>query len=254
MMLNPAIGEVSILLAFMAGIVSFLSPCVLPLIPGYVSMVSNVSFDELQTGSTADVKLKKVLFPSLMFVLGFTIVFVLLGMSASFAGSFLTSHKNLFLQISGGLILLFGLFVMELIKIPQLYRERRMNLPGKNLGMAGTVLLGVAFGFGWTPCVGPILSSILAFVATTEDTGRGALLLSTYSLGLGLPFILTGLALSRALSAFSWVKRHYTMYKYVVGGVLVLVGTLMLTNNLFYLNIYGQRALDLVGIDFWQRF
>lgn len=238
----------------MAGVVSFLSPCVLPLIPGYISLVSKLSYDELTTSKNADVQLRKILFPSLIFVLGFTIVFVLLGMSASYAGSFLSSHKNLLMQISGGVIILFGLFVMELIKIPKLYQEKKFDLSTKNLGIFGTLLLGIAFGFGWTPCVGPILSSILAFVATTEDTALGALLLATYSLGLGIPFILTGLALSRALSAFAWIKGNYGIYKYSIGGMLLLVGLLMLSNNLFYLNIYGQKALDMLGIDFWQRF
>ncbi|MCZ6469534.1 MAG: sulfite exporter TauE/SafE family protein, partial [Candidatus Dadabacteria bacterium] len=150
--------------------------------------------------------------------------------------------------------ILFGLFSMDIIKIPQLYRERRLNIPEGNLGLVGTFLLGIAFGFGWTPCVGPILASILLYASTSEGAGKGAALLFVYSIGLGLPFILTGLALSKALTAFGWIKRHYNLYKIIVGGTLVAVGLLMLTNNLFYLNIYGQRALDFIGVDFWKTF
>lgn len=246
-------GEVSWVFAFLAGVVSFLSPCVLPLIPGYVSLVSKLSFEEL-SGCTPENKVKRILIPSIFFVLGFSVVFVLLGASASYIGSFLQQNKILLLQISGAIIILFGLFSMDIIKIQQLYRDRRFNLPLQNLGLIGTFLLGFAFGFGWTPCVGPILASILLYASTTEATGKGAALLFVYSAGLGLPFLLTGLALSTALSAFTWIKKHYGFYKITVGGTLVIVGILMVTNNLFYLNIYGQKILDFAGIDFWKSF
>jgi cytochrome c-type biogenesis protein len=120
--------------------------------------------------------------------------------------------------------------------------------------LIGVFFLGIAFGFGWTPCVGPILASILLYASTSEGAGKGAALLFTYSVGLGLPFIITGLALSKALTAFGWIKRHYGLYKVIVGGTLIVVGILMVTNNLYYLNIYGQRALDWAGIDFWKSF
>jgi cytochrome c-type biogenesis protein len=246
-------GEVSWIFAFLAGIVSFLSPCVLPLIPGYISLVSKLSFNELTECSTEN-RIKKILIPSIFFVLGFSVVFVLLGASASYVGVFLRENKILLLKISGIVIILFGLFSMDIIKIPQLYRERRLNLPHRNVGLIGTFLLGFAFGFGWTPCVGPILASILLYASTTEAAGKGAALLFVYSVGLGLPFIITGLALSTALGAFGWIKKHYGFYKFVVGGTLVAVGLLMVTNSLFYLNIYGQKVLDLAGIDFWKSF
>jgi cytochrome c-type biogenesis protein len=169
-------------------------------------------------------------------------------------GVFLRQNKVLLLKISGIIVVLFGLFSMDIIKIPQLHRERRFNLPHRNLGLIGTFLLGFAFGFGWTPCVGPILASILLYASTTEAAGKGAALLFVYSAGLGIPFIITGLALSTALGAFSWIKKHYGFYKFVVGGTLVAVGILMVTNSLFYLNIYGQKVLDLAGIDFWKSF
>ncbi|HXG30422.1 MAG TPA: cytochrome c biogenesis protein CcdA, partial [Thermodesulfobacteriota bacterium] len=157
-------------------------------------------------------------------------------------------------KISGAIIIIFGLFTMNIIKIPQLYRNRRISLPEGDLGVFGTFLLGVAFGFGWTPCVGPILASILLYASTAEAVGKGAALLLVYSIGLGVPFLLTGVALSRALRAFSWIKRHYGLYNTVVGGALVIIGVLMLTNNLYYLNIYGQKALDWAGLDFWKGF
>jgi len=251
--LTAPVGEISWLFAFLAGVVSFLSPCVLPLIPGYISLVSKLSFEEL-SGCTPESKVRKILIPSIFFVLGFSAVFVMLGASASYIGSFIQQNKILLLKISGIIIILFGLFSMDVIKIPQLYRERRLNLPHHKLGLIGTFFLGIAFGFGWTPCVGPILASILLYASTAEATGKGAALLLVYSAGLGLPFLLTGLALSTALGAFTWIKKHYGVYKITVGGTLVVVGILMLTNNLFYLNIYGQKLLDFAGIDFWKSF
>lgn len=251
--MNPAEVQVSWVIAFLAGIISFLSPCVLPLIPGYVSMVSKMSFEEL-TGDRTDGKTGRILIPSLLFVLGFSTVFVTLGASASYIGTFLHENKVLLLRISGVIIILFGLFSMDILKIPQLYRERRLNFTDGNLGLIGIFFLGIAFGFGWTPCVGPILASILLYASTAEGAGKGAALLFVYSIGLGLPFILTGLALSKALTAFGWIKRHYSLYKIIVGGTLIVVGVLMVTNNLYYLNIYGQRALDWAGIDFWKSF
>jgi cytochrome c-type biogenesis protein len=251
--MSPSVGGVSWLLAFFAGVVSFISPCVLPLIPGYISMVSKLSFEELK-GDVTEGKLRKILLPSALFVLGFSVVFVTLGVSASFVGGFLARNKLLLFKISGVIIILFGLFVMDILKISQLYRERRVSLPYGNLGLIGTFFLGIAFGFGWTPCIGPILASILLYASTAGGAGKGAALLFVYSIGLGLPFLLTGLALSRALIAFRWIKRHYGLYKGAVGGVLVIVGILMVTNNLYYLNIYGQKVFDWTGLDFWKSF
>jgi cytochrome c-type biogenesis protein len=250
---NPAEVQISWVIAFFAGIISFLSPCVLPLIPGYVSMVSKMSFEEL-TGEATEGKTGRILIPSLLFVLGFSTVFVTLGVSASYIGTFLHENKVLLLRISGVIIILFGLFSMDILKIPQLYRERRLYFTDGKLGLVGIFFLGIAFGFGWTPCVGPILASILLYASTAEGAGKGAALLFVYSIGLGLPFIITGLALSKALTAFGWIKRHYSLYKIIVGGTLIVVGILMVTNNLYYLNIYGQRALDWAGIDFWKSF
>ena len=245
--------QVSWVFAFLAGVVSFISPCVLPLIPGYISLVTKLSFDEL-TEKKASNTLKKVLIPSIFFVLGFSFLFVTLGASATFLGGFLQQNKFLLLKISGVVIIIFSLFVLEIIKIPQLYGEKRLEIKDSNLNYLGPFLLGIAFGFGWTPCVGPILASILLYASTAEGASEGAILLFIYSLGLGLPFIITGLALTKALSAFSWIKRNYGIYKYVTGGALMIIGILMVTNTLFYLNIYGQKILDSLGLDFWKSF
>ncbi len=248
-----ATDDVSWVFAFLAGTVSFISPCVLPLIPGYISLVSKLSYDELRGGSPK-VKVSRVLLPSILFVLGFTTVFVALGTSASLVGSFLVKNKLILLRLSGALIVVFGLFVMELVKIERLNRNFQFNVSENRLGYFGNYFLGMAFGFGWTPCVGPILASILLVAGTAQTAAKGAGLLFTYSLGLGLPFLLTGLLLSQSLSAFGFIRRHYGLYKYTVGGILVAVGVLMLTNNLYYLNVYGQKVLSALGLDFWTRF
>src|SRR3989337_2292468 len=194
--MNPSVGEVSWVFAFLAGVVSFLSPCVLPLIPGYISMVSKLSFEECKK-DPIERKVRKILFPSVLFVLGFSVVFVTLGVSASFIGGFLAKNKFLLFKISGVIIILFGLFTMDIFKIPQLYKERRISLPQGNFGLIGIFFLGIAFGFGWTPCVGPILASILFYAGAAETAGRGALLLLAYSLGMGVPFVLIGLGFSK---------------------------------------------------------
>lgn len=245
--------EVSWIAAFLAGLISFISPCVLPLIPGYISLVTNMSYDDL-TGNTGNKNVSRILLQSIVFVLGFSFVFIALGASASYLGSFLKENRILLLQISGAAIIIFGLFTMELVPIQRLYRERKFNVNSSGLGIIGTFLLGSAFGFGWTPCVGPILASILLFASTSENLLKGAALLLVYSLGLGLPFILAGVAFTRAVDTFKWIRKNYYLYKYIVGITLIAVGILMLSNKLFYLNVYGQKILGAIGLDLWKNF
>lgn len=251
--MSPNLFEVSWIAAFLAGIISFLSPCVLPLIPGYLSLVTKLSFDEL-TNTEDTNKITDILIPSIFFGLGFTSIFVSLGISASFIGNFLQENKALILQVSGIAIILLGFFTMEIIKIPFLYREKKLDIQGNSLGLIGTFFLGCAFGFAWTPCVGPILATILLVASTTGGALKGGLLLLVYSLGLGIPFILTGIAFNRALTAFTFIRKHYIYYKYIVGITLIAVGLLMILDKIYYLNIYGQKILDIFGINFWQRF
>lgn len=240
--------------AFLAGIISFLSPCVLPLMPGYLSIITKLSYEDLTENKDIS-KFQTIFIPSLIFVLGFSTVFILLGAFSSQVGNFLSANKIIILKIIGVLIIIFGIFSMELINIPWLYREKRVDYKeSEKGGLLSPYLLGFAFGFGWTPCVGPILASILLYASTAEGSFAGPFLLLIYSLGLGLPFILTGLAFSQALNTFQIVRRHYKYYKYIVGVSLILIGLLMLTNNLYQLNIYGQKVLDALGIDFWKNF
>lgn len=245
--------EVSWIAAFVAGLISFISPCVLPLIPGYISLITNMSYDELASDSGGK-SVSRILLQSIVFVLGFSFVFITLGASASYLGSFIKENRILLLQVSGVAIVIFGLFTMEILSIPSLYRERKFNIDGSGLGIIGTFLLGSAFGFGWTPCVGPILASILLYAGTSEGLTEGAMLLFIYSLGLGMPFIIAGVAFTKALNTFKWIRKNYFLYKYIVGITLILVGIMMITNKLYYLNIYGQKILGTLGLDLWKNF
>ena len=251
--MNPGTFDVTILTAFLAGIIAFLSPCILPLMPGYLSIITKLSYEDLIENNDIS-RIISVFIPSVVFVLGFTTVFTLLGAFSSNIGSFLTANKFLLIKTIGILIIIFGIFSMEFIKIPQLYAEKRVNFPKSNKGLFSTYLIGIAFGFVWTPCVGPILASILLYVSTTEDTFIGICLLMSYSLGLGLPFILMSLGFSKALNTFKFIRKYYFLYKYIIGISLILVGLLILTNNLYQLNIYGQKIMDYLGIDFWKNF
>ncbi len=237
--MNELVPQVGWLVAFGAGVVSFLSPCVAPLVPGYLSYVSGVSLEDMarpQPGQT-----RRVLFSCLLFVLGFSLVFVLLGASASLLGGLIEVYRRPLNRAAGAVMVLMGLFVMGIFRLPTLYQERRFHPAAGSLGRGGTIVLGMAFGFGWTPCIGPVLASILFYASTAGTAGQGALLLLTYSLGLGVPFVLTGLAFSRTIGALGWVKRHYRAINALSGGLLVAVGVLFLTDRFFYFSIAAQR-------------
>ncbi|MBI2955805.1 MAG: sulfite exporter TauE/SafE family protein, partial [Acidobacteria bacterium] len=171
--------DISPLVAFLAGVLSFLSPCVLPLVPGYISLMSGVSVEKLKGGETESTK--AVAASSLLFILGFSAVFVGMGASASAVGAFLNEYRSLLLKIAGVIIILFGVFLLGLLKIPALYREKRFHELG-GAGRAGSFLLGLAFAFGWTPCIGPILGALLLLAATKETVSEGVFLLAIYSL------------------------------------------------------------------------
>ncbi len=226
--------NVSLLAAFFAGVLSFVSPCVLPLIPGYLSFVSGVTVEEMRgTGDAggAGRSRGKVLLSSLAFVLGFSLVFISLGASATAIGGFLMSKLTLFGKIAGVLIVLFGLHMMGVWKIGWLYTEKRAQTTKKPAGPLGAVLVGIAFAFGWTPCIGPILAGILAIAASKETMMEGVQLLAAYSLGLGIPFLITSLAINQFFSAFARIRKHYHAIEVTSGLLLVIVGVLIFTNR-----------------------
>lgn len=229
--------NVTLLAAFIAGVLSFISPCVLPLIPGYLSFVSGVTLDDMRGTSTGGAALaptgarRRAVIMSVAFVLGFSLVFISLGASATAIGTMLMDHLSLLGKIAGVVIILFGLHMMGVLRIGWLYSEKRMQTSGKPAGFFGAMLVGVAFAFGWTPCIGPILAAILAVAATQESVGEGVKLLAVYSAGLGVPFIATSLAINKFFAASARIRKHYHTIEVVSGVLLVIVGVLIFTNR-----------------------
>ena len=230
--------NVSLVAAFFAGVLSFISPCVLPLIPGYLSYISGISLDEMRGGGSAAVAMaadpstrRRVIVTSLFFCLGFSLVFVSLGASATFLGQYLMERLTLLGKIAGVIIIIFGLHTMGVLRIGWLYQEKRFQTSAKPVGLMGAMLVGIAFAFGWTPCIGPILAGILAIAATEDRVSDGIRLLSVYSAGLAVPFLLTALAINRFFTAFAKIRRHYHTIEVVSGMLLVVIGVLMFTNR-----------------------
>ena len=213
--------NVSLLVAFSAGLLSFFSPCVLPLIPSYLAFITGVSIEELSQKENLKQVRKKVVLSSLFFILGFSVIFITLGASATFIGKFLSRHIRLVEIIGGVIIILMGLHFAGFFKIPFLYKERAIHLQKKPLGLLGTLLVGVAFGAGWTPCVGPILGSILALAATTQSMVKGIVLLAVYSAGLGIPFLVAGLILHKFFEYFQSVRKYLRAIE--IGGAVLLI-------------------------------
>lgn len=222
--------QLSIPIAFVAGVVSFLSPCVLPLVPGYISMLSGVSMEELRASVDASIA-RRIFGNSLAFVLGFTVVFVALGASASAVGNFLRTQQRLFSIVAGVIIIIFGLHLTGLIRIPFLYRDAHVKTEGAQRGSVGAFLLGFAFAFGWTPCIGPILSGILALAATRDTLFQGMFLLAIYSMGLAIPFMLTSLGLSRFLKFYGRFRKHLQAVEVGSGILLIALGVLIALNK-----------------------
>jgi cytochrome c-type biogenesis protein len=215
--------------AFSAGVLSFLSPCVLPLIPSYATFITGMSVDELRAGSGR--RRHAVLVHGILFVLGFAGVFILLGASATFLGALL-AYASRWVEIAGGvLLLLFGLYLLGALRLPGASREWRVHLADKPVGYLGTVLVGVAFGAGWTPCIGPILGGILTLAATRDSVASGMGLLAVYSLGLAVPFLLATLLLDRFLASFTRFRRFLPWASRVSGVLLMGVGFLLLSGS-----------------------
>lgn len=223
-------------MAFVAGVVSFLSPCVLPLVPGYLSYVSGISFEELAAAQGKATLVRRAMIHALVFSLGFTTIFVALGASATAIGQFLLPRLGLFTKIGGVIVILLGLHIMGIWKIGLLYREKRLTQTHPKKGLIGSYITGLAFAFAWTPCVGPILGAILTLAATREAVNDGVMLLSVYSLGLALPFLLTALATQAFLTLFHRLKGYLRTIEVGAGFLVVVMGLLMLTNNLTWIS------------------
>jgi cytochrome c-type biogenesis protein len=225
-------GELSVVVAFLAGVVSFLSPCVLPLFPSYLSFVTGLTFDELATPDpTARSRVRRLtVVHSLLFILGFMLVFIALGASATAVGQFMRSNQGWIRRVAGVVIVLFGLHIAGVFRLAFLQREKRIHLQQRPAGMLGSVVVGFAFGAGWTPCIGPILGAILTMAGTSGQLSTGVLLLFAYGLGLGVPFFVAAIGFSGFLTGFKHVRVWLRPIEVASGVVLVAVGILIFTN------------------------
>jgi len=239
---------VGILAALAAGVVSFLSPCVLPLVPGYLSAVTGVSANELENASW-----RRVLGPSLLFVASFSAIFILLGLTATGLGSVLQDHKDLLTKISGALIIAMGLLFVGSLFITRLNKEWHVDALLERAGKGGPIVAGAAFAIAWSPCIGPTLGAILGAASLSDSAAHGALLLAVYSAGLAIPFILTAVAFSQMTTAFTVVKRHYQAIVAVGGLILIAMGILIWTGELFRLNLEATNWMEEIGLDFFNQ-
>jgi cytochrome c-type biogenesis protein len=237
----------SIALAFAAGVVSFLSPCCLPLVPGYLATVSGVPTTEL--GRRID---PRVIGRSLIFIATFSLLFILLGLSATAIGDVLFDNQPLLNKVAGVAIIAMGLLFIGSVFVARLNRDWRPGGLIERAGRGGPVVAGAAFAIAWTPCVGPTLGAILGLAATQQGTAQGGLLLAVYSAGLGLPFLLSAIGFNSATRSFEFFKRHYAAIQIGSGAVLLVMGVLVLTGELFRLNIEVQQFLDRFDLNFFQ--
>lgn len=246
----PANLLLATFLSFGAGLLSFLSPCVLPLLPSYVSYITGLSFEELTSSSLVDQpRLRRLtLLNSLMFVLGFSLVFVAMGASATFAGRLLGDHLDVVRKVGGIFIIALGLYLVGLLKLSFLSRERHFSLGNKRAGYVGSMLVGVSFAAGWTPCIGPVLSSILVYASTYETLGAGVFLLSIYSLGLGLPFLLTALAINAFMIYFRRINRYIRFVNVTSGLLLIFMGILLYSDYFSILSGYLSQWIGFQGL------
>jgi cytochrome c-type biogenesis protein len=220
------LSDVAVPIAFGAGLASFLSPCVLPLIPSYVTFITGMTLDDVARAR------RTALVHALLFVLGFSLIFLALGASATLLGRLLVTYRVWISRVGGVLVLIFGLYLLGVFNLGAFARERRVHITDKPLGYLGTVVVGIAFGAGWTPCIGPILGSILTYAATQADVSRGVGLLAAYSLGLAIPFVLAAVAIERFVAVFQRMRSGMVWVSRISGALLVIVAVLMLTDYL----------------------
>jgi cytochrome c-type biogenesis protein len=240
---DPAAG-IGLFAALGAGIVSFLSPCVLPLVPGYLSAVTGVSIAELDR-----VSWRSVLAPSLIFIASFSAIFILLGVTATGIGQTLSRHQDTLNTIAGVLIIALGVYFVASLFIVRLNREWHVEALMSRAGKGGPIVAGAAFAVAWTPCIGPTLGAILTAASLSSSAAHGALLLAVYSAGLAIPFLITALAFSRMTTAFGVVKRHYAVIMAAGGAILIAMGILILTGGFTDLNIQAQKWTSDLGIN-----
>jgi len=218
----------SLIIAFFAGLLTFFTPCFLPLIPAYLSFISGLSFDQLSAPKRPK---KAILINTIMFILGFSLVFVLMGASITYLGGLLEKYDDWLRKIGGVIIICFGLYLIGIFKLTFLNREKKIHLRSKPAGLVGSIIVGAAFAAGWTPCVGPILGSILVYAGTRETVSLGIRLLIVYSLGLGVPFILSALLIDIFLKRLNRISRYVRIVSVFCGIFLLLIGVLLFTDS-----------------------
>jgi cytochrome c-type biogenesis protein len=236
--METSIG-LSIVTAFFAGLISFLSPCVLPLVPGYLSIISGISLDQLKDNADASLK-RSVLFSSIMFILGFSITFIAEGATATALGKAILTRMPILLRIAGVVIIVFGLHLLGVFRLNFLYQDKRIHSVQPKRGALGALVLGLVFALGWSPCIGPILGGILALASQQNTVWQGVFLLAVYSLGLGVPFLLTSLGLNQFLSFYSRFKKHFNTLEKVSGVLVLVIGLLIVTGSMSMMNRYFQ--------------
>ncbi|HWZ43102.1 MAG TPA: cytochrome c biogenesis protein CcdA [Candidatus Saccharimonadales bacterium] len=222
--------------AFVAGLMSFLSPCVLPLVPGYVSLISGASVDELKNSENR--LTKTVLGHSIMFILGFSVVFISFGAVATEVGQLIHANLGILSKIAGVVIIIFGLHLIGVFKIKALYADKRMHSVQGGKSPVGAFVVGFAFAFGWTPCIGPILAGVLTLAANSSTVSKGILLLTVYSLGLAVPFLLTSLGINRFLNFYGRFRRHLHLVEVLSGVLLIVIGVLIFFRHFTVLSGY----------------
>jgi cytochrome c-type biogenesis protein len=237
--MESSIG-LSIVTAFFAGLISFLSPCVLPLVPGYLSIISGFSLDQLKDNADASLK-RSVIFSSIMFIIGFSITFIAEGATATALGKAILTRMPILLRIAGLVIIVFGLHQLGVFRLNFLYQDKRaLHHVQTPRGAIGALLLGLVFALGWSPCIGPILGGILALASQQETVWQGVFLLAVYSLGLGVPFLLTSLGLNQFLSFYGRFKKHFDTLEKVSGVLVLVIGLMIVTGSMTMMNRYFQ--------------
>ena len=241
-------AELTLLTVLLAGLISFISPCVLPLVPPYLVYLAGVSLDQLTSGELSRARSRKVVLSATSFVFGFTTVFVLLGAAASVAGQFIARNAGTLSIVAGIVIIIMGLHFLGVFRIGFLYREARIKITQTQPGYLGGYVMGLAFAFGWTPCIGPVLAAILAVAGTEDTVAKGAGLLAVYSLGLGIPFITAALFARPFIAWMSKFKRHMQTVERVMGGLLVVTGFLFLTNQMAVFSFWLLEMFPALGV------